>query len=141
MIPKPGGGERPLGIPTIRDRVVQTAAKLVLEPIFEADFDDGAYGYAIFLAHRKREVTDGLVDLLVDIVHKIRSQAKHTTVRRLSQEIERIHGKETLLVRTAEAATGNPDGTVREVVFPAVGEDVLSAVIREQDLTPSPTSG
>jgi RNA-directed DNA polymerase len=45
LIPKPDGGERPLGIPTIRDRVVQTAAKLVLEPIFEADFDDGAYGY------------------------------------------------------------------------------------------------
>src|SRR4051794_14916013 len=45
MIPKPGGGERPLGIPTIRDRVVQTAAKLVLEPIFEADLDPSAYGY------------------------------------------------------------------------------------------------
>src|SRR5437016_9670590 len=45
MIPKPGGGERPLGIPTIRDRVVQTAAKLVLEPIFEADLDPAAYGY------------------------------------------------------------------------------------------------
>ena len=45
MIPKPNGGERPLGIPTIRDRVVQTAAKLVLEPIFEADFEDTAYGY------------------------------------------------------------------------------------------------
>ena len=46
MIPKPnGGGERALGIPTIRDRVVQTAAKLVLEPIFEADFEDNAYGY------------------------------------------------------------------------------------------------
>jgi RNA-directed DNA polymerase len=44
-IPKPGGGERPLGIPTVRDRVVQTAAKLVLEPIFEADFEDSAYGY------------------------------------------------------------------------------------------------
>src|SRR3989304_8090766 len=45
MIPKPNGGERPLGIPTVRDRVVQTAAKLVLEPIFEADFEDNAYGY------------------------------------------------------------------------------------------------
>ncbi len=44
-IPKPGGGERPLGIPTIRDRVVQTAAKLVLEPIFEADLELCAYGY------------------------------------------------------------------------------------------------
>lgn len=45
MIPKPGGGARPLGIPTVRDRVAQTAAKLVLEPIFEADFEDSAYGY------------------------------------------------------------------------------------------------
>lgn len=45
MIPKPGGGERPLGIPTIRDRVAQTAAKLILEPIFEADLEPNAYGY------------------------------------------------------------------------------------------------
>jgi RNA-directed DNA polymerase len=46
MIPKPGGaGQRPLGVPTIRDRVVQAAAVLVLEPIFEADFDEAAYGY------------------------------------------------------------------------------------------------
>jgi RNA-directed DNA polymerase len=45
MIPKPKGGQRPLGIPSIRDRVVQTAAKLVLEPIFEVDMEDSAYGY------------------------------------------------------------------------------------------------
>jgi RNA-directed DNA polymerase len=44
-IPKPGGGQRPLGIPTIRDRVAQTAAKLVIEPIFEADLEDNAHGY------------------------------------------------------------------------------------------------
>src|ERR1700733_4305568 len=45
MIPKPGGGERPLGIPTIRDRAAQTAAKLILEPILEADLEPNAYGY------------------------------------------------------------------------------------------------
>lgn len=44
-IPKLSGGERPLGIPNIRDRVVQTAAKLVIEPIFEADFEGDSFGF------------------------------------------------------------------------------------------------
>jgi RNA-directed DNA polymerase len=44
-IPKPDGGKRPLGIPTVKDRVGQQAAKLVLEPIFEADFSDSSFGY------------------------------------------------------------------------------------------------
>jgi RNA-directed DNA polymerase len=44
-IPKPDGRERPLGIPCVRDRVVQTAALLVLEPIFEADFEDCSFGF------------------------------------------------------------------------------------------------
>lgn len=44
-IPKRSGGERPLGIPTVRDRVVQAAARLVLEPVFEADFQPCSYGF------------------------------------------------------------------------------------------------
>jgi RNA-directed DNA polymerase len=44
-IPKSQGGKRPLGIATVRDRVVQTAIKIVLEPVFEADFHDCSYEY------------------------------------------------------------------------------------------------
>lgn len=45
MIPKPDGSERPLGIPTVRDRIVQMAAKIAIEPVFEADFRECSYGF------------------------------------------------------------------------------------------------
>ena len=44
-IPKPDGRQRPLGIPSVKDRIIQTAVLLVLEPIFEADFVDSSYGF------------------------------------------------------------------------------------------------
>src|SRR3990172_2492236 len=44
-IPKPDGSKRPLGIPTAKDRIVQMAVKIVIEPIFEADFQENSYGF------------------------------------------------------------------------------------------------
>ena len=63
-IPKEGGkGVRILSIPTIRDRVVQGALKLILEPIFEADFQPGSYGY-----RPKRSAHDAVVRVAEAIV-------------------------------------------------------------------------
>lgn len=45
MIDKANGGKRPLGIPIVRDRIAQTVCKMIIEPIFEADFEDSSYGF------------------------------------------------------------------------------------------------
>jgi len=61
-IPKPGGGKRPLGIPTIKDRVVQRATKIVIEPIFEADFQENSYGF-----RPKRDAHQAMDDLSLQL--------------------------------------------------------------------------
>jgi group II intron reverse transcriptase/maturase len=63
---KPDGRKRPLGIPVVRDRIVQMAAKLILEPIFEADFKDSSYGF-----RPQRDATQALeaIRVLVNAGH------------------------------------------------------------------------
>lgn len=60
-IPKPDGRQRPLGIPTVKDRVVQMATKIAIEPIFEADFEECSYGF-----RPKRSATGALEKLRIE---------------------------------------------------------------------------
>jgi len=129
MIPKPGGGERPLGIPTIRDRVVQSAAKLVLEPIFEADFEDCAYGYrpkrsaqdAVRTVHRSvregyTEVVDADLSKYFDTIphHELMLCVARRVVDRHMLALVRMWLKSPVEERNADGSTkmsGGNDGT------------------------------
>jgi RNA-directed DNA polymerase len=122
-IPKADGeGERLLGIPTIRDRVVQTAAKLVLEPIFEADFEDNAYGYrpargaADAVKEVHRHIRRGYTDVVDADLSKYFDSIPHCEL--FKSVARRIVDRHVLrLIKLAESAdrgTGRGGNTAHE---------------------------
>jgi len=84
---------------------------------------------------RRQEITDGLVDLLIATMHKIGARAEHRVTQELLVDIKRVTGKNTLLYHLAEAAVDHPDGVVREVLYPVVGEKTLQDLVREYKAT------
>jgi len=86
---------------------------------------------AAFCWQRRREVTDNLVDLLKRIVNKMNIRAESRVEAAYIADIKRVHGKHTLLFRLAKAALDNPDGTIRDVLFPVVSEATLQDLVDE----------
>ncbi|MFG1687645.1 DUF4158 domain-containing protein [Nonomuraea sp. NPDC049269] len=88
---------------------------------------------AALLVEREREVTDALVDLLIATVHRVGARAERKVTEELINAFKRVSGKENLLFTIADASLAAPDGTVREVVFPAVrgGEQTLRELVHE----------
>jgi hypothetical protein len=80
---------------------------------------------------RTAEITDGLVDLLIEIVHGIGTRAENRVERELISDLRRVRGKEGILFRLAEAAIEHPDETIRAAVFPVVSEGMLRDLVRE----------
>jgi Domain of unknown function (DUF4158) len=82
---------------------------------------------------RTAELTDGLVDLLIALIHKIDARAEHRVERELIAELHRVRGKEGILFSLAEAALDHPDKTVRAALYPVVpgGEQTLRDLVRE----------
>src|SRR3954467_4594196 len=119
-IPKDGGKVRVLSIPAIRDRVVQGALKLILEPIFEADFQDGSFGYrpkrtAHEAAHRARDAIVRHKTRVIDIDLK----AYFDTVRHdrlLAKVAARVNDADVLrllkMILKASGKKGAPGGGV-----------------------------
>jgi TnpA family transposase len=80
---------------------------------------------------RSQEITDGLVDLLIQIVHKIQVRAEDRVEQEYVTQLKRVVGKDTILYHIAEAAVEHPDEPVREVVFPVASETLLRDLITE----------
>ena len=114
-IPKPDGSQRPLGIPTLRDRVAQMAVKLVIEPIFEADFCDTSYGF------RPQKSAHEAVDAIADTLHQ---RYTHVIDADLSKYFDTIpHAK--LMAVVAERIV---DGAILEIL-----QKWLKATVIEED--------
>ncbi|BBC28961.1 hypothetical protein SGFS_002520 [Streptomyces graminofaciens] len=77
---------------------------------------------------RQTEITDTLVDLFIQLVAKINTRAAKKIEGEFVKELRRVRGKEGILLRLAEAAVAEPNGTVRRVIYPVAGESTLKAL-------------
>jgi TnpA family transposase len=92
---------------------------------------------AAFAHLRMRTITDDLVHLLIDTIHQIGARAERRVERELIEGLKRVTGKPALLFDIAEASLANPEGAVRDVVFPVAGEQTLRDLVRERKATGS----
>ncbi|MHA3916739.1 Tn3 family transposase [Halovulum sp. GXIMD14793] len=86
---------------------------------------------AVYLMHRRSQLIDGLIDLLLEVVHRLGTRSRRKVIQGIASDIGAVHGKERLLVEIAVAALDHPDGRVEDVIFPIAGAAKLRAVIDE----------
>jgi TnpA family transposase len=86
---------------------------------------------AIYCRQRAEEITDSLVEMLLQIVHTITKHAENRVVKEFVADLKRVRGKPEILFKVAQAALANPDGKVRDVIFPVVSEQTLRDLVEE----------
>jgi TnpA family transposase len=85
----------------------------------------------IFCWQRKKEIIDGLIDLLIQIIHKISVRAEKKDIKELFRDFKKVQGKTNILFKLAEVALENPDSLVKDALFPIVGEQTLADLVKE----------
>jgi hypothetical protein len=80
---------------------------------------------------RQQEITDSLIELLIHIAHRVGVRAEEKVDIELLKDAKEVVGKARLLYKLAKAAKAQPDGIVRDVIYPAVGEKTLEELIQE----------
>lgn len=86
---------------------------------------------AAFCWQRRKAIIDGLVELLIQIVHRVSVRAERKVITEIGGDLEKVHGKTMLLYRLAEAAVEQPNGVVKDVLFPVAGEKTLQSLVKE----------
>lgn len=89
---------------------------------------------AIFCYVRGREIVDNLVDLLIQVIHKIGKRSETKVNKKIVTELKKVYGKQTILVDLARVTVDNPDGIIKEVVYPVVKAETLQEIIKESQL-------
>jgi len=94
--------------------------------------DEVRYGLlACFAYSRMMEIIDDIVRMFLEMIHRIDVRAERQLDRELLKDIKRVEGKAQILFRVAEAVVENPDGTIREVLFPRVKEETFYDLVAE----------
>ncbi len=108
--------------------------RLTVEDLHEVQRHPDAIRYTLLAAfcwQRRREIIDTLVDLLIDLIHRMRIRSEHKIDKMVVQEIKRVRGKYRLLYQMAEASLENPEGSIEEVIYPVAGEQTLRDLTHE----------
>ena len=90
---------------------------------------------SIFCYVKNQEIIDNLIDLLIQVIHKIGKKSEDKVNKKIITELKKVDGKKSILLDLAKVAVANPEGIIKEVVYPVVKPETLQEIIKESELT------
>ncbi len=115
-------------------RILWCKQRIAVEDLSEIRRHPAPVRYTLlsaFCYQREQEITDTLIELLITLIHKIGVRAKRIVEKEFIKDIRRVHGKNKLLYKVAEASIEKPDGKVKEVIYPVAPEQKLRDLVQE----------